>query len=332
MAAELDFLYVKLRPGKAVTRLVTHLFFQGRPLTTRHRWLNRFLLAGMKVVASMPQIKTVERPIFIVGMGRSGSTILGKTLSVHRDVGWLNEPKLIWYSIDPREDVNGNFYPGPAQYRFTSEDVPADAGPKLKRIYGFYLAVTGSKRIVDKYPELVYRAAYVRELFPDARFIFLVRNGWDSLSSTARWSKQQGREVDGVLEDWWGADRRKWNIMVDELVASDPDLSEHKDEIGNFTRQEEMAAVEWIVCMREGLKMMSSFPEATHLIRYEDLTQNPQKSLPELTEFCGLPEDKTFLEYAGKTLVAGRTHDRRVSLPPCIEPAFLKTLAELGYS
>lgn len=332
MIAELDALYIKNRPSKAIVRLVTHLFFQGRPLTTRHRWLNRYLLAEMGFIVSMPQLKAVEKPIFIIGMGRSGSTVLGKVLSMHHQVGWLNEPKLIWYSADPREDVNGNFYAGPAQYRFAAEDATADAKRILNHIYGFYLAVTGSKRIVDKYPELVYRAAYVRQLFPDARFIFLVRNGWDSLSSTARWSKTESREVDGVLEDWWGADHRKWKIMVDELVASDPDLSQHKNEIINFTRQEDMAAVEWIVSMREGIKLLTSFPESTHMIRYEDLTQNPQKSLADLIDFCGLPDDKTFIDYAQKTLVAGRTHERRISLPLSIEETFLKVLTKLGYS
>ncbi len=64
----------------------------------------------------------VEKPIFIIGIGRSGSTILGTVLSMHREIGFLDEPKAIWYSIDPKDDVIGHFSNEPAQYQFTADD------------------------------------------------------------------------------------------------------------------------------------------------------------------------------------------------------------------
>ncbi len=332
MIAELNPLYIKTRPGKAIVRMVSHLFFQGRFLTTGHRWLNPFLHAEMKLIASLPQLKAVVKPIYIIGMGRSGSTILGKVLSMHREVGFLNEPKVIWYAVDHREDVNGHFSSAPAQYRFSAHDATPDMRKRLERIYAFYLAVTGSARIVDKNPELVFRVPYVREFFPNAHFIFLTRNGWDSIYSTAAWSRRAGRQVDGVMEDWWGLDRRKWKIMVEELVASDPDLSKHKAEIAAFTRHEDLAAVEWIVSMREGLRWLNSLPESVYLIRYEDLTGDPANSLPALLDFCKLSQDRVFLDYAQKTLVAGRTHNAENILPSCVKPAFLETMSALGYS
>lgn len=331
MIAELDSVYIKSRPHKAFVRLVSHLFFQGRFLTTAHRWVNPLLHMEMKAITVLPQIKTADRPIYIIGMGRSGSTILGKVLSMHREIGFLNEPKLIWYEVDHREDVNGHFSPGPAQYRFSSSDASAHAKKKLRRIYGFYQAVTGSTRIVDKNPELVFRVPYVRELFPDARFIFLIRNGWDSIYSVAAWSKREGKLVNGVVEDWWGADRRKWKFMTDQLVPADPLLSAHQAEIAKFTRHEDMAAVEWTISAREGLKWLSKLPEAVHLVRYEDLTEKPVETLKSLLDFCELPDDAVFLNYAQQTLVPGRTHDARIELSPAIEPLFLKTMSELGY-
>lgn len=331
MIAELDPIYIKTRPGKALVRLVSHLFFQGRYLTTRHRWLNSFLLAEMKLIAALPQLRPVNKPIFIIGMGRSGSTILGKVLSMHREVGFLNEPKVIWYTVDPREDVNGNFYQGPAQYHFAASDATSDRKKAIQRIYGFYQALTGSTRIVDKYPEVVYRIPYARELFPDARIVLLIRNGWDTVYSTTAWSKREGRKVNGVLEDWWGADQRKWRFMVDQLVPTDPVLSARQNEIETFTRHEDMAAVEWAISAREGLKWLKKLPESIHLIHYEHLTEKPVEALKALLDFCELPDDKVFLDYAQRVLVPGRTHNARIDLSSAIEPLFLETMSELGY-
>lgn len=333
MIAELDPLYIKTRPGKALVRLISHLFFQGRFLTTKYRGLNSFLLAEMRFISAMPQLKTVRKPIYIMGMGRSGSTILGKVLSMHKEVGFLNEPKVIWYTVDKQDDVNGNFYLGPAKYRFDADDVTPVKRKTIQRIYGYYEAITGTDRIVDKNPEVIYRVPYVRQLFPDARFIFLVRNGWDTTYSTTLWSKREGRTVEGTVEDWWGADQRKWKFVLEQLIPSTSPLNMHQDEIAKFTRHEDMAAVEWTISAREGLQWLKNQPDAVHLVRYENLTEQPTQTLKTLLDFCELPSDPVFLEYAEKTLVGGRTHDvSEMVLSPIIKPIFLETMAELGYS
>lgn len=332
MIAELDSLYIKTRPRKAYTRLISHLFFQGRFLTSNHRWLNSFLRAEMTLAAALPQLKSVRKPIFIIGMGRSGSTILGKTLSMHREVGFLNEPKLIWFTVDSRDDINGNFSQGLAQFRLTADDALPERKRTIERIYGFYCAATGATRIVDKYPEMIFRIPYLQELFPDARFVFLVRNGWDSIYSVAAWSKRNSRRAGGIVEDWWGTDRRKWKLMVDQLVSSHPLLSaEHRAEIAQFIRHEDMAAVEWTLSSLEGLEWLKRSSDIVHLIRYENLTEKPTETLKALLGFCELSDDSIFLDYARQTLVPGRTHNEPTRLSPAIQPLFLQTMAEFGY-
>jgi hypothetical protein len=41
-------------------------------------------------------------------------------------------------------------------------------------MYGAYLALTGTTRVIDKYPELVFRVDFVRALFPEAKFLLIV--------------------------------------------------------------------------------------------------------------------------------------------------------------
>ncbi len=102
MPAQLDSLYIRTRPTKAVSRLISYALFEGRPLTTRGRWINPLVFALSGTLKTLPQIKKVKKPIFIIGMGRSGTTILGVVMSMHRDVGFLNEPKALWHSIYPQ--------------------------------------------------------------------------------------------------------------------------------------------------------------------------------------------------------------------------------------
>ena len=45
-------------------------------------------------------------------------------------------------------------------------------GRRAAQMFGAYLTTTRSERLVDKYPELIFRVDFVRALFPDARFHF----------------------------------------------------------------------------------------------------------------------------------------------------------------
>jgi hypothetical protein len=254
MIAQLDPHYIKTRPKKAIVRLLSHLFFQGRFLTSKHRWLNYIILAELAWLKRTPQFRSVEKPIFIIGTGRSGSTILGKVLSMHRDVGFLNEPKALWYTIYPNEDINGHFSRGPAQYRLNSHNVTPQTARAAHRLFGAYLALTRSRRVLDKNPEIVFRIPFVSTIFPDARFILLVRNGWDTISSIALWSKRYGKVVRGESADWWGVGQRKWRLLYEQLVPTEPLLSQDYENIESFTGNEDMAAVEWVVTMREGMR------------------------------------------------------------------------------
>ena len=332
MIAQINTDYIKTRPLKALTRLVSYVLFEGRPLTTKGRWINPAVFSLLKSVSTSNRgFQLVQKPIFIIGTGRSGTTILGVVLSMHKDVGYLNEPKAIWHVINPHEDIIGSYSRSIAKYRLNVEDMTDEMHHRASQMYGAYLSATGAKRIVDKYPELIFRVDFVRALFPDARFIFLVRNGWDTCHSIDAWSKRLGVQVNGETHDWWGADNRKWKLMVDQLVSTDDDLNEIVEDVINFDRHLDRAVVEWVVTMREGFRVIESIPECTHTIRFEELTLKPEETLSELCDFCELSTDITFLNYARRTLnpVPIREH---FDLHPKIAPIFYDTMARLGYN
>ena len=47
----------------------------------------------------------INRPVFIIGCGRSGTTIFGTVLSKHQDVAYLNEHRRLWFSAYPETDI-----------------------------------------------------------------------------------------------------------------------------------------------------------------------------------------------------------------------------------
>ncbi len=332
MIAQINPNYIKTRPTKALTRLMSYALFEGRPVTTKGRWINPLVFALLKTVSkNNRKYKPVEKPIFILGTGRSGTTILGIVLSMHREVGYLNEPKAVWHLIHPNEDIIGNYSQGDAKYRLTAEDVTDKMRQRAVQMFGAYLTATCSKRLVDKYPELIFRVDFVRALFPDARFIFLVRNGWDTCHSIATWSKRLGVQVNGKKHDWWGIHDRKWQILVEQLVKTDLIFSGIADEVKHFERHLDRAAVEWILTMQEGLRLMQTSSDCIHLIRFEDLTSDPDRILAALCDFCELPTDNTFQEYARQTLhpVPAR---KPFDIHPKIAPIFHDIMGKLRYN
>ena len=332
MIAQLDSLYIKTRPTKAVSRLVSYALFEGRPLTTRGRWINPLVFAHFAVETRLPQLTAVEKPVFIVGTGRSGSTVLGVLLSMHRDVGFLNEPKALWHAVRPGGDVFGQYEPGkPARYALNQADATDAVRRRARRLFGAYLKATGSKRVADKYPELIFRVPFVLEIFPDARFVFLIRDGRDTCRSIESWSRRRGVRSSGQTHDWWGADNLKWRLMLEQLVPREKDLAGSIDEIRGFDRHVDMAAVEWVVTMREGLRHAERYPRSVHKIRYESLVTIPRRELSELMDFCELPHDKTFLSFAEQKLVPAPPRDGGLELHPAIRGPFDETARTLGY-
>jgi hypothetical protein len=160
----------------------------------------------------------------------------------------------------------------------------------------------------------------VKSLFPDAKFVFITRNGWDVIRSVSKWSQGNRTGGEDQIHDWWGVNRRKWNLLVDQIVAQDPDLSPNLEKVRQIEDDLNMAAVEWIETIREASVAIRDFPEDVYVVSYEGLTRKPHETLESLLEFCNLPQDDIVLKYAEMTL---KLNERRDPAP--IDPVLQKT-------
>jgi len=321
MIAQLDKEYIKTRPSKVWSRMVSYSLFEGRPLTTKGRWINPLVFGVLKTFAALPSTRQVDRPIFILGTGRSGSTILGKVLSMHKDLAFLNEPKAMWALLNKEEDLMGSYNLNAGRYRISEAEATNSVIKRANRIFGGALLMSGQRRFVDKYPELIFRTPFVSKIFPDARYIFLTRNVDSTCSSISYWSERKGTESSEGKADWWGLNNRKWDAVVNELVPEHADLAEHKDEILVLS-EEGRAAVEWVVTMREGLRLCEQSPESCIHIPYDKLCGNSADWSKKLADFLQLSHDPVFDDYSKTTLVEPARHNR-VALP-----SWLRTITD----
>ena len=324
MVAQLDRAYISARPSRVWTRLVSYLLFEGRPLTTRGRWINPVLFGLYRVLVLLPPLRECKAPIFIMGTGRSGTTALGTVLSMHKEIGFLNEPKALWHACYQEEDIIGSYAKMHGRARLWAMDATQRTHESLHRLYGAYLWLSRNRRVLDKYPELVFRIDFVRALFPDAKFLFLCRNGWDTCSSISDWSEKHGT----FGEDWWGRGDQKWRTLVQEFAATNPEFSQQAPQMMTWSDHRHRAAFEWIISMRAGLAAQADDPDGILTVPYEGLCKHPEQWMKAICTFAGLRPDPTLFAFAASKL---RPVDPKPSfpLPATLEKAFAEVTSKV---
>lgn len=165
----------------------------------------------------------VDRPVYICGLPRAGTTITLQMLSEHPDVVThkyadflMPYMPYVWNQIFPRIPVNAMKKPVPRIHRDRIEVTRDSAemgeeilwehffpqvhderrysvldgsvsNPAFERFYVDHLRklalVRGRSRYVSKAILCVLRMQYLRRVFPDARFLLYIRNPFDHVAS-----------------------------------------------------------------------------------------------------------------------------------------------------
>ena len=121
----------------------------------------------------------LQRPIIILGAPRSGTTLLGRLLAHHPDIAYWIEPNHIWRHRHAyrRSDVFGR------------EDATPAVAAHIRKQFEIFLRKSGRSRFAEKTPSNCLRVPFIREIFPDAQFINLVRDGRAvSVSARVQWT------------------------------------------------------------------------------------------------------------------------------------------------
>ena len=198
-------------------------------------------------------------PIFLVGAPRSGTTLAVDLFATHPDVANWSEAGRLWDPID--------YHNGEADHYFPAERATPAQIARLHRWCEWYRRSHGKARFVNKHPRNSVRIGYLRRVFPDARFIHVVRDGRAVVSSIVtqiRSRAQRERQPMGGFcrPPGWRA-----------LLRDDP---------------VEQAALQWQAIVRhvrgEAATLGSDYCE----VRYEDLCARPREAYRGLFGFAGL--------------------------------------------
>ncbi len=133
-----------------------------------------------EAIADASKGRSVESPIFIVGMARSGTTLVEQILASHPAVqagGERIELPQVAHRLAPKMDPSlGIFFNQPEKL---TEKTVASAS-------AWYLKATGAdqaSRFIDKLPDNFIRLGMIACLFPSARIIHCTRNPIDTCLS-----------------------------------------------------------------------------------------------------------------------------------------------------
>lgn len=328
MVAQIDRDYLRTGVANVVVRGTSYVAFEGRPLTTRPRWVNSLVRPLLTRMADHPHAQTTEAPAFIVGLGRSGTTLLGQVLSTHPAVAWLNEPKLMWNVICPIEDVIGSYSPAHVgKLRMDRGDVSEDMRRRAHAVTSGYLKLVHRQQLLDKYPELIYRIPFVRSIFSDAKFLILQRRAVASASSIVRWGDENGNSS----ADWWGKDGKKWRILFQELIVGDLML---QSLVGPEASQNDpmlMGLIEWLLAAEESLRWIDD--PSCMLVNYGEFVENPRAILRDIFDHLGLPQSESAMRFAESKCVASSSPGRLpAELAPELVERIVRAERELGLS
>lgn len=118
-------------------------------------------------------------PVFIIGLPRSGTTLVERILSAHPEIGAAGELKLLGeFPIRLEELARQN--PGVSR-----QNIVTQRAPEWRREYAARLKEKGGKSrfVTDKMPLNFPYVGLAGVLFPAAKFIFLERNPMDNCLS-----------------------------------------------------------------------------------------------------------------------------------------------------
>ncbi len=315
----------------------------------------------------------VVNPVFIIGCPRSGTTLLFTILSSSPEL-WstYKESHYVWEKFledkrDPmfsmyltekdfkagdREYIEAKYHGRTYNAAWIGRAVNLTFFNKIRRItkpfFGLFCAlVAGSKaifmreyRVLDKTPPNTYRVAYLKAAFPDAKFIYLTRDGKTNVSS--------------LIEGWRAKNNQRFNFGFRKFYDynSRLNIKDYDGGVWKFTNPpgweqfldretslEEICAFQWRSAHEKSQEAFAKMSANDFIqIKYEDLTKNTASIIEKICDFIDIDYSGTVQELAEKPPVVSTATkpdpnkwQKNQELIAKIMPLISEMQAKLGY-
>ncbi len=233
-------------------------------------------------------------PLFVLGVSRSGTTLLRVILDRSPGIAIPDESFFIpLLARRHRGNVNRARFvddlrrlPTLRAWGLSADDIvprlrpEMRAGEAIAAVFDAYAAKEQKPRWGDKTPMYMRHLPLLERLFPTAQYVHLVRDGRDAALSFLRMPE--------------GTYTRTWA---------------HPDTPAEF-------ACLWRSEVSEARERGKRLGPARYLeVRYEDLIAGPDDVVEGICDFAGLPYAPAMLDYAGAVDVSQKPHQQRLLQP-----------------
>ena len=267
-------------------------------------------------MSSACAIPVARPPVILLGMHRSGTSLIARLLDElglfqgaelqedHESVYFLEVNDLLLRRIGAAWDNPAParaFLENPQALDLTARCLAADLCSKhLKGFLGLkrYFKTRSLAKLDQpwgwKDPRTVFTLPAWLALFPQARLVYIVRNGVDVAASLrVREQQELARRIDELPSK---ARQLNKHSMLER--ASFKGSGRCLTLAGGFALWEEYVA--------EAERLLAAIPNERMVINYEQFLAEPATHLPPLARFCGLNVTTEAIEKATATVNAGR--------------------------
>jgi sulfotransferase family protein len=266
--------------------------------------------------------RNINKPIFVLGSPRSGTSILTWCLGQHPNIfpvpesNWMGDfavniamayqvgaargDRSILSAMDIQEDemfatfgqtINDLILSHRKDLERKRQSRSALWGLKGRWFHGTSAPSEPKARWVDGTPEYSLFICGLRKLFPDARFVHVFR------------------DVDAVVRSMLNFQR----VAGTQLVAN-----------------EEEAYKYWLRTVRACLKAEQAYgPDVVHRVRYADLIDNPESAIGSILDFLGEPYSAKCLEPLGERINSSNVPPDFKANDPATNPAVIEKATRL---
>jgi len=244
-------------------------------------------------------------PIFIIGSGRSGTRLLRSCIgsstyvkTIPYDVGYVwrygNE------QIEHDELTVSNLTPETKKYVINTLPKLANKDSNSK-----------SDFLVEKSVPNSLRPNYLKEIFPDAKFIHLIRDGRAVVESAMRaWEAPVKRKYLLKKLRYFPIQNYKYLLWyINNLLSKNdqqraiwgPRYEGIQSDVNNLNLTT-VCTRQWRKCVEVSLSQLSNFDsQQVFEIRYEELIEDPSR-IEEICKFIGISDTNTVVQYTNELI------------------------------
>ena len=281
------------------------------------------------------------QPFIIIGAPRSGTNMLRDSLNMLPGVGtWpCDEINYIWRHGNvryPSDEFSANMANAKVQYF-------------IKRKFDSFAKSNDLDVLVEKTCANSLRAGFVDNVIPNAKYVFIVRDGIDAVGSALeRWkasfdfsyTMKKARFVPIADVPYYGT-RYFFNHLY-RLLSREKHLAfwgPAMDDIDVLLARHsliEVCALQWQRCVENAERDFAAIPTGNIIrIRYEEFVNNPVSEFSKISEFIGKPVPASVNAYLAENISDQSVGKGRQALgEECIaqlRPLIADTLDRFGY-